>query len=91
MIALMKMYAALDDYILFCHLQMPNWREVVKETHNDPMAKAIEIVERYRERGNVMPREWREHRNDPVRAQVVYLRRLFILCFVTEGVLFYVI
>lgn len=49
---------------------MPQWREVVKETHNDPMAKAVEIVQRFRDRGMVMPREWRDHANDPVRAEV---------------------
>lgn len=43
---------------------------MVKETHNDPMAKAIDIVQRYRDRGMVMPREWREHHLDPVKAEV---------------------
>ena len=34
------------------------------------MAKAIEIVQRYQARDGVMPREWREHSHDPVRAEV---------------------
>jgi hypothetical protein len=43
---------------------------MTKETHNDPMAKAVDIVQRYRARGLIMPREWRDHADDPVRAEV---------------------
>jgi len=58
-----------DDVKAFLDEKLPLWRDMVKETHNDPMAKAIDIVQRYRERGHIMPREWREHHLDPVRAE----------------------
>lgn len=58
-----------DEVKAFLDARMPSWREVTKDTHHDPMLKAVEIVERYRARGNIMPREWREHRDDPDRAQ----------------------
>ena len=62
---------------------IPNWREpfvdygdpnasikTPRPRHNvDPMQKATEIVKRYKERGNVLPKEWHDLKGNPERMQ----------------------
>jgi hypothetical protein len=75
--------AAFDSVRELLDQHIPNWRESFVEygdpnasiktprpRHNvDPMLKATEIVRRYKERGNVLPKEWNDLKGNPDRMQ----------------------
>lgn len=75
--------AALDCVKELLDQHLPNWRDpyvdygdpnaavkTPRPRHNvDPMQKASEIVQRYKERGNVLPKEWNDIKGNPERLQ----------------------
>ena len=56
----------LKDYL---DIHMPGWRDEVREKNIPPMQRAKEIVARYRERGNIIPRQLADRENNPDRQQ----------------------
>jgi len=61
-------HACSDELRDFLDASMPSWRLELRKNYSDPMKKARDIVERYKSRGNILPRQFRSG-NDPLRQQ----------------------
>jgi hypothetical protein len=61
-------HACSDELRDFLDKSMPSWRQEIRKHYSDPMQKAADIVERYRARGFILPRQFRSG-NDPLRQQ----------------------
>ena len=64
----LRFYKCSDELRDYLDKEMPGWRNNVKEVHTNPMQKAIEIVERYRLNGCLLPRQYKNG-TDPKRIQ----------------------
>lgn len=61
-------HACSDELREFLDAKMPSWRQELRKNYSDPMQKAKDIVERYKSRGCILPRQFRSG-NDPLRQQ----------------------
>lgn len=64
----LRFYKCSDELRDYLDKEMIGWRESIKEVHTNPMQRAIDIVQRYRQNGCILPRQYKNG-TDPKRIQ----------------------